>query len=485
MSSLINLNDTIDEYRRQNLREVVLPDKPIFEHEEIQRNKYSDNKLNLRFKGSRFNAEPYAPDQCLAFTDREPRGTAVEANIRNIVEYNRHVLKDRAMYPGSLPVVPVGRRSERADINLRHKKEELVKKKHRLNINDNELENILNKKDYNFTNTSKVYNIETDTVGINFKDIYRETGTWRNPYKYKNQMNNLINDNKIKVMKYDYLLGKTNKTEKKDEKRNIIIDNKVNKNFEKNVNNAKTLALTIDNIKNKKLLSSKPGVDMKNTDSSITKNRKTNTVEKNNNNFESVISYKNVLPEKLLNINKTMKEYNPFSHENIVFNHKKNNKNSMEIDNKTSNKSKYNFDIKNYIKDIKNKNKTREANVYKQKIPQRVNNYEYILELNSIQSHNRDNKNNFVFKTFKYSDDPNIKRNIVTDNNIIETFDIPDLRKTNKTEYRGKHTDNFGIDMEFSDTYVYGKRSQNKQKVVNHLMLGQDLIFKDNIPKTR
>lgn len=458
-----DIKELLNDYNRQQIKNSIIPDKPLFEHEEPVSNKFSQTKLNLRNNASRYSKEPYAPDQCLAFTDKDPRGTAVGPDMKKFKYYYQDTIKDKAFYPGSMPQVPGGRPSEREEIKNRTIKDERLKNKYRLDMHDNTLETILKRNDIAITNDSKVKQINIDGMpAIEFNDIFKEVGTWRKSLKYNNQMNNLINDRKVKVMKYDNLIQSSNKTKKKNEKENFVLDNKTKDELKDNLVVSKVIT-TIDDIKNKKLINSDDSnynIKLKNSKENLI--LKTNTDTGTNDNFisENTHKQKNLI-EKINNINKTNNKYNPFMFkENTEYNHKQL-KTPEIIENGKSNKSKYKLDLQNFVNDIKKKKELKESINPKLNAPKEKKNYESMIEKNVLNSVNIKNSETKNYKTVKFVKDPNLIKNNIENSENNNDSEYQKLFQSNKAEYNLMNQNAFDNDMEYSDTHEY-KRSSGK-----------------------
>jgi hypothetical protein len=77
--------DQINTYFRKELKDLK-PDKPFFESDQTRYNNYSSDRLNLRHGGRRTLNEPYLPDGTFldfSFVEKDPRGNAVEPDMRN------------------------------------------------------------------------------------------------------------------------------------------------------------------------------------------------------------------------------------------------------------------------------------------------------------------------------------------------------------------------------------------------------------------
>jgi len=79
-----NMN-TINDFNRDILKDIG-PDKTTLASDAKRSNKYSETKINLREKGSRWKNEPIHHDLELSLTDKDPRGTATEPDFRKLQE---------------------------------------------------------------------------------------------------------------------------------------------------------------------------------------------------------------------------------------------------------------------------------------------------------------------------------------------------------------------------------------------------------------
>lgn len=93
------------------------PDPALFEEEQTRRDNNSTTRLNIRHAGSRSTINPYHPEAFLELTDRDPRGTQTDPDIRKMVEQSRFRGKYVRFYPDSDYSVPESGRSDAKIIN--------------------------------------------------------------------------------------------------------------------------------------------------------------------------------------------------------------------------------------------------------------------------------------------------------------------------------------------------------------------------------
>ncbi|MGL5934500.1 MAG: hypothetical protein ACRCZI_02635 [Cetobacterium sp.] len=110
-------------YMRSTLKD-VRPDKPLFESDEIRRNNFSEDRLNLRHHGKRVAATPDLPDGTFLDFDglsRDPRGTALEPDMREHRKQQEARGKFIKYYSDADNSVPSRGISEREMIMLKRK----------------------------------------------------------------------------------------------------------------------------------------------------------------------------------------------------------------------------------------------------------------------------------------------------------------------------------------------------------------------------
>jgi hypothetical protein len=110
-------------YMRSTLKD-ARPDKPLFESDEIRRNNMSTDRLNLRHYGKRVPTLPDLPDGTfLDFDglDRDPRGTALEPDMREHRKQQEARGKFIKFYKDDDMSVPTKGISEREMIKLKRR----------------------------------------------------------------------------------------------------------------------------------------------------------------------------------------------------------------------------------------------------------------------------------------------------------------------------------------------------------------------------
>lgn len=80
----------VDYFNRTALKDYdVLPNERVFEDENTRYDNHSTERLNLRHHGARSEFTPNHPDLFLGFTDKDPRGTQNEPDMRKAYDQNR------------------------------------------------------------------------------------------------------------------------------------------------------------------------------------------------------------------------------------------------------------------------------------------------------------------------------------------------------------------------------------------------------------
>ena len=82
---VFNDMNTIDDFNRDVLTDIG-PDKTTLASDAKRNNTYSETRINLREKGTRWKNEPIHHDLNLSLTDKDPRGTAEEPDLRKLTE---------------------------------------------------------------------------------------------------------------------------------------------------------------------------------------------------------------------------------------------------------------------------------------------------------------------------------------------------------------------------------------------------------------
>lgn len=85
MTSMDEPTDLTENFQRDILKDLS-PDAPFFESDQIRRDNGSEERLSLRYTGHRSGEVPDAPDLFLELTERDPRGTALDPNMRKLVD---------------------------------------------------------------------------------------------------------------------------------------------------------------------------------------------------------------------------------------------------------------------------------------------------------------------------------------------------------------------------------------------------------------
>jgi hypothetical protein len=75
----------VEDYLREQMKDFS-PDAPFFESDQIRRDNHSEERISLRINGHRSGEVPDAPDLFLELTERDPRGTSLDPNMRKFQE---------------------------------------------------------------------------------------------------------------------------------------------------------------------------------------------------------------------------------------------------------------------------------------------------------------------------------------------------------------------------------------------------------------
>jgi soluble P-type ATPase len=82
---VFNDMNTINDFNRDILKDIG-PDKATLASDAKRTNKFSETRINLREKGTRWKNEPIHHDINLSFTDKDPRGTNDGPDLRKLAE---------------------------------------------------------------------------------------------------------------------------------------------------------------------------------------------------------------------------------------------------------------------------------------------------------------------------------------------------------------------------------------------------------------
>lgn len=301
-TNIYTLDDNLDEYFRDVLQDTS-PDTPYLESDQKRTNHESAGRLSLRYNGKRSEMEPNHSEEFLGFTDRDPRGTATEPDMRKYQEqmWKRKKIIESLMHSDADNSVPSDGINELKMIkNIR---KGFYNLKDRLKIFDTSKENLLH--GYNqlrINNNSKVDFIQHDQVISTLPDTrnpirrldYTTLKSLTIPVGWGQQADHIF-----KVAQY----GKPNAKQlgKTDFRNNLDMmekDNKILEIFKHDGNIVpKHLMITIEKLKNDKINKLNVGsltTELKNSESM--QNRKINKnviIDKNNELLTTEQSHKN------------------------------------------------------------------------------------------------------------------------------------------------------------------------------------------------
>lgn len=89
------------------------PDPQNFEHEQTRYDNHSEERLNVRYQGARSEFKPYHPEIFTGFTERDPRGTATDPDMRKLYDQSRFRGRYIRYYNDSDHSIPESGRDER------------------------------------------------------------------------------------------------------------------------------------------------------------------------------------------------------------------------------------------------------------------------------------------------------------------------------------------------------------------------------------